>query len=102
MRNTIEQYAGLISSAASPFFGRTFSVFRKSRNRTFSAFEQYAGLESLNGRKPAIQAARSRGSEPWIRDRIQGYQGHPGMPKAAKWPFWPLCSFRVKVARRVG
>ena len=75
MRNTIEQYAGLEFVAASPFFEKTFSISRKSRNRTFSQNEQYAGLESGNRPYWPIQAARSRGCEhPWI-PWIQGYQG---------------------------
>ena len=52
--NTIEQYAGLKYVAASPFLWKTFSISRKSRNRHFLHFEQYAGLESAKGQQAGL------------------------------------------------
>ena len=43
--NTIEQYTGLKSSAASRFFHKNIKKTRKSQNRWFSQNEQYAGLK---------------------------------------------------------
>ena len=60
--NTIEQYAGLNLAAASSFSGKSIRRSGKAGNRCFSRFEQYAGLESLEGRKRAVQAAPGRGS----------------------------------------
>ena len=43
--DTFEQYAGLISSAASRFSHKNIKKTRKHENRPFCHFEQYAGLE---------------------------------------------------------
>ena len=77
--NTIEQYTGLKLSAASLFSEKTFSFLRKRQNRSFSAFEQYAGLESTRAQNLTVLGAVGRGSEALGSIAAQGYQGPPGM-----------------------
>ena len=50
MGNTFEQYAGLISFAASRFSVRNINETQKGKNRAFSRFEQYGRLESRQSR----------------------------------------------------
>ena len=54
--NTIEQYVGLNSGAASHFSDEKCDGFRKHQNRHFSAFEQYAGLECPRGQNLSVLA----------------------------------------------
>ena len=73
--NTVEQYAGLISGAASPFFEISSQKSQKSQNRAFLQNEQYGRLESQNRPFWPAQAARSRGFEGLDPCRIQGTKG---------------------------
>ena len=52
--NTIEQYAGLKSAAASSFFDISCRNIKKDQNRHFLESEQYAGLESARDRNLSV------------------------------------------------
>ena len=84
MGNTIEQYAGLNSCAASSFSKKTSRVSRKSENRPFPRFEQYAGLESRLCRDPLVQAARGRVPAGSLGPGYPGYPGYPGKPESRR------------------
>ena len=79
--NTIEQYAGLKSVAASHFSDIIFNNIRKAENRYFLESEQYAGLESEQARILPVQAARSRGPGHLWWPGSRGTQGAPGAEK---------------------
>ena len=82
--NTFEQYSGLKSCAASPFFNIYFINIEKAENRHFPESEQYGRLESAQPAKLAIQAARSRAWEPPWPASWPGFQGYPQGAKSRK------------------
>ena len=70
--------------AASHFLNIYFINIQKGENRHFSQSEQYGRLESGQAAKLPVQAARSRAQTAYPAVWIQGYQGCPRWPKAAK------------------